>query len=207
MRFAPHAPYAVVAGAEGERLWAQARGEAPFFDLPVEDVLSQVAFTFPPERFQPFVEAILRRQAVSLHYLAKTGSMFASFSPHTIVKTAFRVHIRGHALWQDGYSMFIDIVPGRVLEAEANPQANYIGMQNDNDWNEFVDIDVRLCPDVPENIVEAVKKEHAVAVDHFVIEGVRRAMIEYVREALEARRVRNYAGSIWTTSVKARAGS
>src|SRR5262245_48320792 len=155
MRLAPRTPYAVLVGAESERLWAQARGEVPFFDLPVEDVLSQVAFTFPHERFQPFVEAILRRHAVSLHYRAKTGNMHALFSPHTIVKTSFRVHIRGHALWQDGYSMFIDIVPGRVLEAEIDSQANYIGMQNDQAWNEFVDMDVRLCQDVPENIVEA----------------------------------------------------
>ncbi len=199
LRLSPRNARAVVAGAEAERLWAEARGGEPFFDLPVEDALAPVAFGFHEERFQPFVAGILRRKAIALDYLSKTGPMFATFSPHTVVRTSYRVHVRGYAYWRDGMdNRFIDIIPGRVMEAKVDPRADYVGVRNDAAWQERVGLRVTLRPEIPAAIRDAMEREYGAFRGEFVIEGVRRAMADYVTEALESRRVRGYEGGLWT---------
>lgn len=197
---APSNPYAVMVGAEAERLWAEARGEAPFFDLPVEDVFSQVAVGFGAERFAPITEAILRRRALSLGYLPKTGkTFFATFSPHTIVKTAFRVHVRGYAQWADGKdNAFIDVVPGRILEARIDELARYVGPTDDTTWHERIPLRAELRTGLPQPIKELMRREYNFSGTGFDIPEVRRAMLKYVVDTLELRRLRDYPGPIWT---------
>jgi hypothetical protein len=86
------------------------------------------------------------------------------FSPHTLVRTSFRLHFRGFADMADGRpGIYIDIIPDRVLRAGWLDSPSYVGASNDSDWHRKVRVVAYLREELPEKIATAMRHEHGIA--------------------------------------------
>jgi hypothetical protein len=190
--------------AAAEAVIASSSGTLPLFDVPVEDVglAADVLVEADPVAFQSLFSALMRRAAVQLDYVAKSGRLSMTFSPHSLVRSSFRLHFRGFGQTTDGRpGIYIDIVPDRVLRADWLGGGSYVGASGDADWHKKVRIVASLRDDVPGTIAAALRQEHGMIDGYLQTKPVRAAVAIYVAEAFEARRVHGWEGPIWQTTV------
>ena len=84
-----------------------------------------ISAKFPSRPIRQIVSACIRRQALHLIYLAKTGNQEFVFCPSALVRSQGRYHLRGHRSQGRDDSgrqlddQYLDVVPARVIEAWA----------------------------------------------------------------------------------------
>jgi hypothetical protein len=164
--------------------------------VPVESVAVPQGLGGQEDRLKEITRAIAHGNALSVDYAAKTRRIAMTFSPHTIVRTPDRIHVRGHAsedATEPGY--FMDLVPARMLDASNLGHDNYVGDADDVDWHRHESLTVRLRSDLPEPLRDALLQEHGG--DTIKIHRVRKALHRYYRIAFESRRVENVDGPLW----------
>jgi hypothetical protein len=150
--------------------------------------------------FRALFAALMRRSAVQLDYLAKSGRLSMSFSPHTLVRTSFRLHFRGYCDTNDGRpGIYIDIIPERVLEAFLPlDRSAYVDDSGDVEWRKTVRILLRFNEAVPQPIVAALRQEYGLHDgDAWRTRPVKAAVAPYVIDGFEARRVHGWPDAVW----------
>jgi hypothetical protein len=206
LKFCPSDPAAIAAIAGAEGIIGEYSGSVSPFLVLVEDVglVSDLCVEPEIEAFRCLFAALMRRKAVQLDYLAKTGRLSFSFSPHTLVRTSFRLHFRGYCDTRDGRpGIYIDIIPDRVLRAHELGREGYVDAAADADWHKKVRVAAYLRDDIPESVLAALRQEYRVATsDHWKTRPVRAAVAPYIAEAFEARRVHGWNGPIWRAEIK-----
>ncbi len=206
-RFCPSDPSAVAAIVQADAVFALSSGANPLFDAPIEDVGLVADFLVEPdvEAFRVLFSALMQRTAVQVDYLAKSGPLSMTFSPHTLVRTSFRLHFRGYCDTAEGRpGIYIDVVPDRVLRAVWLDKASYVDANADTAWCQKVRIVATLCEELPDSIAAALRREHGISHgDRRKTKYVRAAVAPYVAEAFETRRVHGWDGPIWQTELQA----
>lgn len=211
LRFCPSLPSDIVTLAQAERIKAEYGVIASLPEVPVEDlgVVSDLLRTdgcddLEADPFRCLFAGLVRRRAVGLDYSAKTGLSSFSFSPHVIVRSSFRRHFRGFADWRDGKpGRYIDVIAERVDHAALLDNETYTGEEGDIDWNTKVCVIAELRDDLPPLVREALQKEFNLQQQkRQTTRPVRLALAEYVKQTLEARRVRGWDGPVWRAEVE-----
>jgi hypothetical protein len=170
----------------------------PRFPSPVLDT---VAFRRDPdpEIFRTLVGACARRRPVDIVYLARTRRIAVRFSPHTIVRTAHRVHIRGYSGFAPGDApAFWDLVPTRVVSADLAPKNDYVDGKHDEKWRQPIFVTLVLDPAVPSSMREAIRLEHGMNSDTLVLGPIPKAVAPYVAAEYTRRLYEGYELSVWT---------
>lgn len=178
---------------------AEAMGVTIDFHIPVVDILD---VTNQNRDFSDLLrlttEAIYRRQALRIDYHTKKGLMQRFFSPHTLVRTAFRLHARGAIAELEGTRYkFVDLIPARIERAEIDVEQPYLDRNLDSVWNEKVIVSLKLNPMLPKSVYLSVAQEAMVGVDGTVKIMTNAALSRYVRDDMLARKVWNVDEPIW----------
>jgi hypothetical protein len=152
----------------------------------------------PPETFRVLLGACARRRAVHITYRARTRDFTAIFSPHTLVRTAHRVHFRGYSLFEEvGRGHYWDLVSSRVLSAEPATAADYVDASGDDEWHRQVMLHLTLHEQVPPSVGAALRREHDMLADRLDIGPLPQALLHYVRDEYLGRRYEGYEGQVW----------
>lgn len=178
---------------------AEAMGAELQFHIPVVDALDIIQQNSDfSDLLRVTTEAIYRKQVLRIDYLTKKGLIERFFSPHTLVRTAFRIHARG-AIADDGGSRFkfVDLLPARIERAEIALEQPYLGRENDLIWNEQATVVLKLNPDLPRPMYVSIAKEAMISDDGLVNVRTNRALAGYVRSDMLARRVHSFDGPVW----------
>lgn len=177
------------------KLWSRGTETEQLF--PVVDVRAYQRGP-APDTFRVLLGACMRRQVVDVVYLARTGELAVSFSPHTLVVGPHRSHFRGYSSFEfEGQNHYWDLVPSRVVSAEVRPALGYVDDRNDAEWHTEEVLRLRLKTDLPEPMRQAIRYEYDLLADHLAIGPVRKALSHYVRAAYLDRRFEGFAGSVW----------
>jgi hypothetical protein len=102
----------------------------------------------------------------------------------------------------DGPGHYWDLVPSRVLRAEVNRGASYVGAQQDAEWHTEAMLDLELKASRPEATKAAIRYEHGIVGNKLQIGPVRKALRHYVRAEYVDRRYYGLSDAVWeeTTS-------
>jgi hypothetical protein len=164
-----------------------------------------------PDIFRDLYRAMVNREAVSIDYRAKSGPMLMWFSPHSLVETSSRLHFRGNVSWigrgdpdapREAYS-YRDIVPSRIALTQGFDADAYISSDGDLEWNTLEDLVFLLSSELPEPLHETIIQEWGTDLrktsDGFILTlpAIRRAMAQYVRDALNWRAFQGEIFRIW----------
>ena len=153
-----------------------------------------ISAKFPSRPIRQIVSACIRRQALHLIYLAKTGNQEFVFCPAALVRSRGRFHLRGHISQGRDDSgrqlddQYVDVVPARVIEAKPEGEAPFIGLQGDTDWNTFEEWEFSFSPELTERERLCYEHEYGIANEGVLRIRRRRALIRYIRQELLERR-------------------
>ena len=136
------------------------------------------------------IKACLERKAITLIYLSKRHKEEMVFSPSALVRSRGRYHFRGYrSNAQDLFAnpledRYVDIVPGRALEAWFDPESQFIDLANDKDWYEFEEQYFFLSEKLTEEETLCYEHEYGISETGFLKIQQRRALIPYIRQEL-----------------------
>lgn len=188
--------YAALAGLD-----AFARGageqEAIALSVPIEDTMAASHRADASEEYRRFIGAIARREVLSIEYAAKGGVRAFEFSPHVLVRTAFRIHVRGAAVVSGLETKFIDLVPARALNIENAGSRGYVSRSADRDWSTIVYLEAKLAEGLDDHIKDALRREFRLEEESLIVK-TRMALVDYVKDELLARRVYGQTSPVWT---------
>ena len=182
-----------------DRCIASTRGEAS----PVgkhgprtEDVVALTTSRPDTGMFRALHMACASKTSIVISYMSRRGPIELKFSPHTLVRTAWRLHFRGHAIGEElsGGEMYVDLVPSRVLEVFTVAR-DYVSDKDDLDWHAREDLTFALSVDLPEDIRRQAFQEYMS--DTVIIPRVRKAIASYVRRAMMWRVFRDEMHLAW----------
>lgn len=150
------------------------------------DVVTLTSSRPDTEKFRRLCMASAEKKCLVLSYMSRYGAIELKFSPHTLVRTAWRLHFRGHARGDQLQSgeMFIDLVPSRVL-AVLSVGPGYVSDKGDVDWHARENLTFVLSDELPEEIRRQALQEFLS--DEVTVPDVRRALGNYVRRAMKWR--------------------
>ena len=157
-----------------------------------------------------FPAAMLLRAAsggccVSGSYLFKNhGVKSVVFSPHALVRTPRRLHVRGYVAVREhgkeedwGYR---DLVAGRFLDVEImSDGAGYRDAEGDADWHKMVEVRASLNRSLPRNTFLALQQEFGLAEGDGsqIVVMARRALVHYYRHHVFDRTVGDTRMPVW----------
>lgn len=139
------------------------------------------------------IGACLERKAITLIYLSKSGNQEFVFSPSALIRSRGRYHFRGYR--SNAYDNFVnrledryvDIVPARTLEAWIDPNASFVGLENDQEWSQFDKKRFILSPDLTEEETLCYEHEYGISEEGVLEIQQRRALMPYVCQELSER--------------------
>ncbi|MCY3792686.1 MAG: hypothetical protein OXH63_28215 [Gemmatimonadetes bacterium] len=140
------------------------------------------------------IAAYLNESAVSLIYVAKTGSHEFVFSPSALVRSRGRYHMRGFradgrdALGARLNDRYVDVVPARALEAWPAKDAEFVGPEKDDDWNAMDESQFVLSPALTNDERLCYEHEYGISETGKLSIQNRRALMPYILEELSERR-------------------
>ena len=168
-----------------------------------------LAFTaaVPSAPTRAIIAACLDREAVNLIYAAKAGHQEFNFSPSALVRSRGRYHLRGYrangrdSLGNPLNDRYVDVVPARAIEAWQTPEAAvFVGLENDDDWNEFDEHQFILSSELSEAESHCYEHEYGISDSGRLKVRNRRALMPYLLQELSERRCWRRDGSsvsIW----------
>lgn len=161
-----------------------------------EDVVALTTSRPDTRAFRALSMACAGRKSVTMSYLTRSGPAELKFSPHTLVRTAWRLHFRGHAAGESfgGNEGFGDFVPSRVLEI-FSIENDFVADTEDQSWHAREDLLFRLSPDLPDEVRTQAYQEYMS--DTITIPQVRLAIAGYVRRAMTWRVFRDEMYLTW----------
>lgn len=164
----------------------------------VEDLVALRPETAHSQRIaRTLGNAAAQKRVVQGVYVSKQGSAGVEFSPHTLVRTAHRVHWRGHAVFDDNTGIsgktgdYVDLVPERFQSCSMIPTGKgegYVPKDKDHDWNQMVNVCAHLNPGIPPDSRDAILEETDDPEGRLVV-PTRKALARYVALWMESRTV------------------
>lgn len=165
--------------------------------VPIEDLLQPVDNVQEAGHFRLLYSAAARHRSVHLSYAAKSGHQEMTFSPHALVRTTSRPHFRGYAKYSlSDAGHYIDVIPGRVADAQPGTKIEYIGAHDDVDWHRRVTVEATLNPDLSKRVATSLRLEFGFA-DRLRIKQIRAATAPYICDWLENRHLYGVSTSLW----------
>ena len=161
--------------------------------------------------FRELLAACLDHHPVWLFYAAKTGRQEFVFHPSALIRSRGRYHLRGYrsvGLSTDGHILeprFIDIVPTRAIESQRREGIQFVGLEEDIDWNTIESRQYSLNTKLSEKERICYEIEYSIADSGILKVMQRRALIHYIEEELAERRCWRRDGTsvrIWEISYK-----
>ena len=202
LKMAPSTALSFLQFLMGEHALAKARGGKPLLKIDVYDVREAFWPEVDPNVLSAIASAIEQKRPVLLEYISKKDHFMTRFSPHTIVNSAFRTHVRGYSDREDkNAGRFVDLLPGRMVNARLDEPLFYVGVDGDLEWRTFVDLELTLLDGIPDLAVEAVRREYPLDGDRLRISRVRKALASYVLEGFECRHIIGHSGPIWSGKI------
>lgn len=177
----------LLAAGEKKRSW----------NVPVEDTLLSVDSGASAEEFRAFCGAIARREALQIDYIAKNGLRSFRFSPHTIVRSGFRIHVRGAETRDQSPTRYIDLIPARATRIENLGEGPYLSAEFDDDWHKTVTLKARIRKWLDGDLRESVEREYRLEPGRDLVLPVRSALSHYIADELVARRTRGSDKPLW----------
>ena len=115
------------------------------------------------------------RVAVTYQSMNRPEPVEVTLSPHTLVYSGFRWHVRA---FSDRHGEYRDFVLARMHSAVPHPDRPGVSGADDRDWHEQVLLEVGVHPDLPE------PQRSVIAADYGMTDGrirypLRRAMVPY----------------------------
>lgn len=96
-----------------------------------------------PEIVRVLIQACRSQTALEIEYASMNNPKKHTrvISPHSLIYTGFRWHIRGYCHERDAYR---DFIVSRITKAAFKDQVTYIGLDNDVFWND--EVEIRITP-------------------------------------------------------------
>ncbi|WP_372591746.1 WYL domain-containing protein [Guyparkeria sp.] len=121
------------------------------------------------------------RVAVTYQSMNRPEPVDVVLSPHTLVYSGFRWHVRA---FSDGHGEYRDFVLARMRTALPLPEEEGVPGKEDRDWHEEVVLEVGVHPELPE------PQRTVIGADFGMVDGrirypVRRAMVPYVLRLMQ----------------------
>jgi predicted DNA-binding transcriptional regulator YafY len=94
-----------------------------------------------PDIVRQLIQACRKQQALKITYASmnKPTPHERILSPHSLIYSGFRWHVRGYSHEREDYR---DFVISRISKIKAQEQAGYIGSEQDNQWHEEVELNI-----------------------------------------------------------------
>jgi hypothetical protein len=183
IKYGPQKPSHALNAITWDMTMNQCAGLDRQIHLNFEDISSIVTDLGDNEHFRTLLSAMSSKRPIGLTYRSKKKEISGfSFSPHSVVKTSFRTHFRGYARYEDGTGKYIDLVPGRIVDA-MGIDADYVGPARDSEWNTTVAVTIEPARG-PDAVVKALEQELGTFP---VVIKARQATARYVCETMRAR--------------------
>jgi len=115
------------------------------------------------------------RVTVSYQSMNRPEPVEVSLSPHTLVYSGFRWHVRA---FSDYHGEYRDFVLARMRGAVSQPDVPGVAAADDSEWHEEIVLEIGVHPDLPE------PQRSVIAADYGMTDGrirypLRRAMVPY----------------------------
>lgn len=175
-------------------------GEA--LGVPLEDVTIDLPVEQNLAAFRTLYAAAAQRRAVRVLYRSRKREAEYLFSPHAVVRTTARPHFRGFMRGFEGRDgLFTDLVPARVIRAEAGEAQDYVGPEGDEEWARRIEVRLRLSPDLSDELRATMLHEYA-PLDRFrddvlTIPEIRACVAPYLCRHLRYRVFDDLAVEVW----------
>jgi hypothetical protein len=151
-----------------------------------------------PDIFRFLLAACVRKRPVDVTYRSKTRTFITRFSPHTLVRTAHRMHFRGYSIIGDGRPGFYwDLVPARALSVTEAPRDDYVDLSGDIEWYEYASASLVLSDGLPEELRNAVRREHGLDGAVLTLGPMPRALLRYAIGTHTDRRYDGWQAAVW----------
>jgi hypothetical protein len=179
---------------------AKSRKAGTPFSVEVIDVSALIPHPVLSDTFRAVLAGIVRHKSLSIVYQSKRRISTLSFSPHTIIWTSGRHHVRGYAAFSDEGQLFLDLVLARILESSVGSQDHYVGPEQDDAWQRRRDLTFELVADLETVEREAVRRDYGLfeGRDALIVRNVRDALAPYVIREVTGRRVEGHKGPVWS---------
>jgi hypothetical protein len=170
------------------------------FSIEVIDVSALIPHPVSSDTFRAVLAGVIRHKSLSIVYQSKRRISTLSFSPHTIVWTSGRYHVRGYASFSDEVQFFVDLVLARILESSVGSSDDYVGREQDDAWHRRRDLTFELVADLETVEREAVRRDYGLfeGGDALIVRSVRDALAPYVIREVTGRRVEGRGGPVWS---------
>lgn len=171
-------------GDESLEGWLSRQGDLPFTH---EEVLPPARFMGGQEIFRRIALSIVRKNAVPIVYYSFSSGEECRrvICPHVIVRTAFRIHIRG---WDYKNMRFADFVFGRIIMADRprpGEVREWVPASADAEWHDKLDLRLMPHPRLDQARRGVVMREWMIGDEGHRTIQVRRATLLYALEALD----------------------
>jgi hypothetical protein len=209
LRFCPSDADRLLSWLIGEQIAASASGADSSdtknrkagtpFSVELIDVSALVPHPVSSETLRAVLAGVIRKKSLSIVYQSKRRISTLRFSPHTIVWTSGRHHVRGYAAFSDEVR-FADLVLARVLESSVGGSDDYVGREQDDAWQRRCDLTFQLVADLETVEREAVRRDYGLfeGRDALIVRNVRDALAPYVIREVTGRRVEGHKGPVWS---------
>jgi predicted DNA-binding transcriptional regulator YafY len=152
-------------------------------DMGFENTLSinPISRSIPPEIARPVIQAIIEKKRVDISYTSlKDGEIVERLiSPHTLICTPLRWHVRAYCEHSQGYR---DFVLSRITGIPSIDSKAVMNKKNDTIWGTA--IVVKLVPDMRFNPKQAavIAKDYGM-IDNMLSVPTNAALIRYVLDS------------------------
>jgi hypothetical protein len=155
--------------------------EPDWADLPFTDADTLVRPIYDKKAVRIVLEALRSESAVQIQYFAKTSSRTRCISPHHLVYTDGRYHLRAYCNERLAYR---DFVLPRILSAEFSSEP-WIPATDDCEWHQRISLQFAINPCLPELVQSALRIEflHEDQAS-LCLPGIRKALAFYVKERM-----------------------
>ncbi len=184
IKYGPQKPSHALSAVTWDMTMNECAGLERQIPLEFEDLSSIVTDLGDNEHFRTLLSAMASKKPLGLTYRSKKREIGGfTFSPHSVVKTSFRTHFRGYAKYEDGTGRYVDLIPGRIIDASYIDDSDYVGPAQDTEWN----TDVIVTAEPASGTSSAIKALEQELGEFPLRIKTRQATARYVCETMKAR--------------------
>lgn len=142
------------------------------------------------------LEAISLRREMHVEYMGKYRTVSGHFSPHRLVRTPFRVHVRGAFVYDGSANVtYRDFVLTRFMEVRPGRPRAYVGERDDRAWHEFEEVILELSNPVEPHMSATIRFEASGDTVRF---KTRKALRRYAIQCWTQRAYGDMSESFWS---------
>lgn len=164
----------------GNHMVAKFWSENDWSELSVYDVDEKTRPQLDQACVRIIISALQAQKVVKVYYHSKLLTQYLTISPNALVYASQRYHIRAYC--HDSFH-FIDLNLARVLDAELDP-ADWVSGDEDTDWNTAVQLVFAPNRDLPEQILNTLRKDYRLSAEDNYEVNTNLALAFYIKRNL-----------------------